>query len=92
MSKSKIEGEKRNIERLREEIKKKREDLFYEPIHEERKKEIIDHLTKKRKIFTEAEMKKQTYEELDEKYNKLYTSFNDDYMQYENGRGKALSQ
>ena len=92
MDKSKIEKEKENLKRLREELKSKKPDLFYSEIPEERKKELIDHLTKKRKLFTEAEMKKKTYEELDEQYRRLYSNFDDDYEIYENKRVKALEQ
>ena len=66
--------------------------MFYKQVPEERKKEIVDHITKKRKLFTEAEMKKKTYEELDDEYNRLYSKFNDEYMQNENARVKALDQ
>lgn len=92
MDKSKIEKEKENLKQLREELKSKKPDLFYSEIPEERKKELIDHLTKKRKLFTEAEMKKKTYEELDEQYRRLYSNFDDDYEIYENKRVKALEQ
>ena len=37
-------------------------------------------------------MKKKTYEELDDEYNRLYSKFNDEYMQNENARVKALDQ
>lgn len=74
-----IEGDKRDLERLKEKVKERRPDLFYEPIPEERKKELIDYLTKKRRIFQEGEMHNQTYEEIDERYYKLYRQFCDDY-------------
>lgn len=92
MEKSKIETQKRNIERLRNEYKEKKPDLFYKGIADDRQKEIIDHITKKRRLFTEAEMKKKTYEELDEEYKRLYTEFDDNYPHYEERRAKANEQ
>lgn len=37
-------------------MKEKMPDTFYKPIDEERKKELIDIITKKRRLFTEAEL------------------------------------
>lgn len=67
-----IENGKRELKRLRDVMKEKKPDTFYLPIEEERKKELIDIITKKRRFFTEAEMQKRSFEELDDQYSEVY--------------------
>ena len=61
-------------------MKERRPDKFYEPISEERKKELIDIITKKRRLFSEAELLKRSFEELDDNYYNSYKEFVMNYM------------
>ena len=85
-----IEEDKRVLKKLRDQVKEKMPDNFYTPVLEERKKELIEIISKKRRLFSEAELKKKTYEELEEIYFNSYKDFVMDYMSNENGRVKAV--
>ena len=57
-----IEENKRELERIRNQVKEKKPDTFYDPINDDRKKELIDYITKKKRLYTETELSKLPFE------------------------------
>lgn len=70
-----IEKNRKDLEKVREHQKEVIQDLYYEPIREERKKELIEELQKKRKLRPECDLAKINYERLEDKFNKDYEEF-----------------
>ena len=70
-----IENKKRELKRLRDKIDEKRSDRFFEPIDEERKKDLNEKVVQKKKLYNHTEMLKKDLVAVDEKFSNEFGDF-----------------
>ena len=70
-----LDRAKRDLFGIEEKVNLKRKDRFYEPIDDSRKKELIELVLRKRKLYSEQELQKIEYEKLEEHFKGKYNEF-----------------
>jgi hypothetical protein len=65
-------------------------DNFYKKIPEDRKRELTDEITKKRKLVTDSELRTQKCEDVMNEYQVKYQQFQDNYLFTEEKRKVAF--
>lgn len=65
-------------------------DQFYEPISDDRRKELAAIAVQKKRLFSMPEMEKKNLEFVEDKFNQEFSEFMNKYMIYEKSRTKAI--
>lgn len=84
-----IEQRKRELKRLRDKLDQKRADKFYEPIGEERKKELNEKVIQKKKLYSNTEMLKKDLVSVQEHFEHEFGEYMASFMDHETSRVNA---